>query len=151
MLSGALLNNLNEKTKIKTERIKRKENEMSMLENTNNSFRYINFLILVDQACQEFDYPTLDVHEMKLFETLVILMQKTKACTVSYVVSAVEYASFSATYRRLKKLKHVGYVHLITDELDNRVKYVALTPMAMAYLDLMGQLMNKAGGVVSAY
>lgn len=119
---------------------------MIMLDNTSNSFKYINFLTLADQAHQEFDFPTLDVHEMKLFETLVLLTQKTKACTVSYVVSAVEYSSFSATHRRLKKLKHVGFVHLITDELDNRVKYVALTPMAMSYLDLMGQLLFKAGG-----
>ncbi len=110
----------------------------------NNS--YVSFLMRQNQARGEFDFPDLDVHEMKLFETLVLLTQNTKACTVSYVVSAVKYASFSATYRRLKKLKHVGYVYLLMDELDNRVKYVVLTPMAMSYLGLMERLMTSAGG-----
>lgn len=119
---------------------------MNSLDKTNLNLSYVNFLIRLDQARREFDFPDLDVHEIKLFETLVLLTQKAKACTVLYVISAVEYASFSATYRRLKKLKNVGYVHLITDEMDNRVKYVALTPMALSYLDFIGQIITEAGG-----
>ena len=107
-------------------------------QNINQS--YIDFLMRLSQARRGADFPELDVHEMKLFETLVILTQSSKACRVSYVVSAVEYASFSATFRRLKTLKLLGYVRLLTDEMDNRVKYVVLTPMAMSYLDFLGRL-----------
>ena len=52
--------------------------------------------------------------------------------------------STSTIFRYLKKLRHKGYIELVVDNLDNRVKYILATPLTDSYFTKMGKLMVKA-------
>ena len=116
----------------------------ALLENKNQNFSYINFLIHLNETKADHDFPDLDLSEMQLLESIVLIKQQPIPCTVSNVISAVGSSSASASHRRLKKLKHIGLVNLVVDEKDNRLKYVVFTPLAATFFDKMGRLMNEA-------
>jgi DNA-binding MarR family transcriptional regulator len=98
---------------------------------------YIKFIIAQNEIKNRKEFPILGVNEEELFETILLKAQQTSFCKVSDILNSVAEASISATHRRLKKLKLLGYIKLTMDELDNRVKYVNFTPMAISYIGLI--------------
>jgi len=50
----------------------------------------------------------------------------------------------SSVHRALKLLREAGYVTLVMDEQDNRVKYVRPTARAMQYFEVMGGCLEQA-------
>jgi DNA-binding MarR family transcriptional regulator len=52
--------------------------------------------------------------------------------------------STSTIFRYLKKLRQKGYLELIVDEIDNRIKYVSPTKQCDKYFSRLGKLMTEA-------
>jgi len=47
-------------------------------------------------------------------------------------------------FRYLKSLRLKGYIELVIDEVDNRVKYVSSTKQTEKYFDKLGRLITEA-------
>jgi DNA-binding MarR family transcriptional regulator len=52
--------------------------------------------------------------------------------------------STSTVFRYLKKLRQKGYIELIVDKVDNRIKYVSSTKQTDKYFEKLGKLITEA-------
>jgi hypothetical protein len=67
-----------------------------------------------------------------------------ESLTVLAAMRANVQSSSSGSHRSLKLLRNKGYVTMAINDLDNRVKDVLPTALAMQYFDVMGKCMAKA-------
>lgn len=105
---------------------------------------YQKFLNLASAVEEMSEFPTLDPVEQKMLSLLSKYWASKQKITVVEAMHMTNDISTSTVFRYLKKLRTKGYIELIVDELDNRVKYVSATPLADSYFNKMGKLMIKA-------
>ena len=107
---------------------------------------YHKFISLEIAAEASLDFPKLDAIEKKVLGLLSSYWVNEKTITVVEAINMTSEISTSTLFRYLKKLRQKGYVELIVDEKDNRVKYVSPTKQADQYFSQLGQLMLEAVG-----
>ena len=105
---------------------------------------YQKFLNLASAVEEMSEFPTLDPVEQKMLSLLSKYWAIKQKITVVEAMHMTNDISTSTVFRYLKKLRTKGYIELIVDELDNRVKYVSATPLTDSYFNKMGKLMIKA-------
>lgn len=105
---------------------------------------YQKFLNLASAVEEMSEFPTLDPVEQKMLALLSKYWSSKQKITVVEAMHMTQDISTSTVFRYLKKLRNKGYIELIVDELDNRVKYVSATPLTDSYFNKMGKLMLKA-------
>ena len=66
-----------------------------------------------------------------------------KPITVVQAMSAVGTQSTSTVFRNLKKIRQKGYIQLVVDDEDNRIKYIQPTEQVMKYFHEHGKLLIK--------
>ena len=105
---------------------------------------YQKFLNLANAVEELSEFPTLDPVEQKMLALLSKYWSGKQKITVVEAMHMTSEISTSTIFRYLKKLRQKGYIELVVDELDNRVKYVSPTPMTDSYFSKMGKLLLKA-------
>ena len=105
---------------------------------------YQKFISLEIQAEASTAFPKLDAVEKKVLGLLSCYWLNKKPITVVEAIKMTSEISTSTLFRYLKKLRQKGYVELIVDENDNRIKYVSATPQADKYFSQLGKLMVEA-------
>jgi DNA-binding MarR family transcriptional regulator len=105
---------------------------------------YQKFLNLANAVEELSEIPTLDPVEQKMLSLLSKYWSGKQKITVVEAMHMTSDISTSTIFRYLKKLRQKGYIELVVDDLDNRVKYVTPTPMTDSYFNKMGKLMLKA-------
>ena len=105
---------------------------------------YQKFLNLANAAEELSEFPTLDPVEQKMLSLLSKYWSGKQKITVVEAMHMTSDISTSTIFRYLKKLRQKGYIELVVDDLDNRVKYVSPTPMTDSYFNKMGKLLLKA-------
>ena len=108
---------------------------------------YQLFVELEIVAENKSDFPTMDPVEKRLLNLLSTYWIKRKLITVVEAINITDEFSTSTSHRYLKMLRQKGYVELIVDEIDNRVKYVSPTRQADKYFASLGKLIIKASSV----
>ena len=103
--------------------------------------KFLNLALAVEEMSE---FPTLDPVEQKMLSLLSKYWAIKQKITVVEAMHMTNDISTSTVFRYLKKLRTKGYIELIVDELDNRVKYVSATPLTDSYFNKMGKLMIKA-------
>lgn len=103
--------------------------------------RFINLAIATEQLS---DMPALDPIERRLLALLSHSWSNHKKITVVETMNITNELSTSTIFRYLKKLRQKGYLELIVDEVDNRVKYVSPTKQCDKYFSRLGKLMTEA-------
>lgn len=103
--------------------------------------RFINLSIATEQLS---DLPSLDPIEKRLLALLSHSWSNNKKMTVVESMNITDELSTSTIFRYLKKLRQKGYLELIVDEVDNRVKYVSPTKQCDKYFSKLGKLMTEA-------
>lgn len=111
---------------------------------TNYSDLYKRFINLAVTTEKLLEYPKLDPTETKILNLLITHWHNKKAITVVKAMHMTTEISTSTAFRHLKTLRKKGYVELVVDEIDNRVKYVQATNQAEDYFAKLGKLMVKA-------
>lgn len=105
---------------------------------------YQKFLNLASAVEGMSEFPSLDPVEKYLLRKLSNYWVNNQKITVVETMHITEDISTSTIFRYLKKLRAKGYVELIVDEVDNRVKYVSATKLTDSYFNKMGKLLVKA-------
>jgi len=103
--------------------------------------KFINLAIATEQLS---DLPLLDPIEKRLLALLSHSWSNDKKITVVETMNITNELSTSTIFRYLKKLRQKGYLELIVDEVDNRVKYVSPTKQCDKYFSKLGKLMAEA-------
>lgn len=93
--------------------------------------KFINLAIAAERLS---DLPVLDVVENRLLILLSEYWSNKQKVTVVEAMHITDELSTSTIFRYLKKLRQKGYLELIVDEIDNRVKYVSPTNRLMSIL-----------------
>jgi DNA-binding MarR family transcriptional regulator len=105
---------------------------------------YQKFLNLAMAAEKLSELPLLEPIEKRMLGLLSAYWSDKKPITVVEAMNMTEELSPSTIFRYLKKLREKGYIELVVDELDNRVKYVSPTKQTDKYFAKLGKLMTEA-------
>jgi DNA-binding MarR family transcriptional regulator len=105
---------------------------------------YQKFLNLANAVEELSEFPALDPVEQKMLALLSKYWSGKQKITVVEEMHMTNEISTSTIFRYLKKLRQKGYIELVVDDFDNRVKYVSATSQTDSYFNKMGKLMMKA-------
>ena len=116
-----------------------------MVNNFAYSDIYLRFLNLTRAVRELPDFPDLDPVEERLLNLFASVWHLGQRITVLQAMGMSSDVSSTTAHRRLKSLKAKGMIALISDEADNRVKYVQPTAKAQDYFNQLGQCLEQAG------
>ena len=105
---------------------------------------FIKFLGLVHAAALKGNAHDLGAQEIAMLNTLAQGWLDGVPLSVLGAMRANDTCSSTSSHRSLKLLRKKGYISLAMDALDNRVKAVLPTALAMQYFDVMGKCMANA-------
>jgi len=103
--------------------------------------KFLNLAIALEEMS---DFPALEPVEQKLLALLNKYWSNKEPITVVSAMNMTPEISTSTIFRYLKKMRAKGYIQLVVDEADNRVKYITPTALTESYFNKMGKLMIKA-------
>jgi DNA-binding MarR family transcriptional regulator len=103
--------------------------------------KFLNLAIALEGMS---DFPQLDPIEQRLLALLSQYWLSKDPITVVSAMNMTPDISTSTIFRYLKKMRVKGYIQLVIDETDNRVKYITPTALTENYFNKMGKLMVKA-------
>ena len=115
-----------------------------MPENSQNSKNYLQFLNLLKTAHDLQGFADLETHEEHLLNMLGTVWQTGMQITVMQAMDISTDLSSTTVHRRLKTLRKKGFIKLLTDEIDGRIKYVMPTDIAFQHFAQIGQCMKEA-------
>ena len=103
--------------------------------------KFLNLAIALEDMSE---FPALDPVEQKMLALLNKYWSNKQAITVVEAMNMTQDISTSTIFRYLKKMRAKGYLQLVIDEADKRIKYVSPTPLTESYFNKMGKLLVKA-------
>lgn len=112
--------------------------------NSQHSEIYLRFLKLVQAVRSLPEFPVLDPVEERLLNLFATVWHNDRKITVLQAMSLSDDVSSTTAHRRLKSLRKKGVIALVSDDTDNRIKYVMPTAMATQYFAQLGQCLGQA-------
>lgn len=103
--------------------------------------RFINLAIATEGLSERHNLAPM---EKRILAVLGVVWSKGEKITVVNSMNLVKEISSMTSFRYLKELRKKGYIELIVDGTDNRIKYVSPTARSDEYFSEMGRLMSKA-------
>ena len=103
--------------------------------------KFLNLAIALEEMS---DFPALEPVEHRLLALLNKYWSNKEPITVVSAMNMTSDISTSTIFRYLKKMRAKGYIQLVVDDADNRVKYITPTALTESYFNKMGNLMIKA-------
>ena len=103
--------------------------------------KFLNLGIALEEMS---DFPALEPVEQRMLTLLNKYWLTKEPITVVSAMNMTPDISTSTVFRYLKKMRVKGYIQLVVDETDNRVKYITPTALTESYFNKMGKLMIKA-------
>jgi hypothetical protein len=116
----------------------------TMLVRTIESKNYLNFLARVKEVRSSPQYCELNSAEEKLLNMLVPSWTSEVKITVLKAMGLDPEISHSTSHRLLKSLRLKGYITLLSEERDTRVKYVEPSEKTEQFFTQLGQCMRRA-------
>jgi hypothetical protein len=105
---------------------------------------YLRFLNLARAVRELPDFPALDPVEERLLNQFAEVWHQDRALTVLQAMGLSRDVSSTTAHRRLKSLRSKGMIVLVSDEVDNRVKYVRPTVLTQDYFSRLGRCLDEA-------
>jgi len=115
---------------------------LSFMSNFKDVYQKFIHLSITSEALSEF--PRLEPIEQRILNLLSRNWLNKKPITVVETMNMTDEISTSTVFRYLKSLRLKGYIALVIDEVDNRVKYVSSTKQTEKYFDKLGRLITEA-------
>ena len=109
-----------------------------------NSVTYLKFLHLSETIRALDKFPALDAIEERLLNQCALSWLAGNAVTVVEAMKSSDEISPSTAHRRLKNLRKKGYITLVLDDIDNRVKYITYTQRTREYFSQLGGCLTKS-------
>lgn len=108
---------------------------------------YEKFINLVIAAESLSDDHLLDPIEKRVLFILSTYWSNGKSITVGESLKRVNELSTATTFKYIKQLRNKGYIQLVVDEADNRVKYVLPTSRTDELFTSLGKHLVEAVGL----
>lgn len=105
---------------------------------------YQKFLNLYSTLDNMSTYPRMEPHEKCLLIKLNNYWLRDQKITVLEALDHNLQNSKATTHKYVKSLRSKGYLKLVIDEIDNRLKYVTPTDQTHQYFNDMGKLLVEA-------
>jgi DNA-binding MarR family transcriptional regulator len=102
------------------------------------------FLTLLKKARSSPGVAELEMSEEHLLNLLGTVWQAGKQITVLQAMAVTTEVSITTIHRRLKSLRKKGFIILINDLIDTRIKYVMPTDLALRHFTQIGLCMKVA-------
>ncbi|MEN9768406.1 MAG: hypothetical protein RLZZ180_36 [Pseudomonadota bacterium] len=122
----------------------RKKSGASVVADSLHADLYLRFLNLARAVRELPDFPALDPVEERLLNQFAAVWHQDRPLTVLQAMGLSKDVSSTTAHRRLKSLRSKGMVVLVSDEIDNRVKYVRPTVLAQDYFSRLGRCLDAA-------
>ena len=122
----------------------RKKSGASVVADSLHADLYLRFLNLARAVRELPDFPALDPVEERLLNQFAAVWHQDRPLTVLQAMGLSKDVSSTTSHRRLKSLRSKGMVVLVSDEIDNRVKYVRPTVLAQDYFSRLGRCLDAA-------
>ena len=116
----------------------------TMLVRTIESKNYLNFLARVKDVRISPQYCDLTSTEEKLLNLLVPSWTSDTKITVLKAMGLDPDISHSTSHRLLKCLRLKGYITLLSEERDTRIKYVEPSEKTEQFFTQLGQCLRRA-------
>ncbi len=122
----------------------RKKSGASVVADSLHADLSLRFLNLARAVRELPDFPALDPVEERLLNQFAAVWHQDRPLTVLQAMGLSKDVSSTTAHRRLKSLRSKGMVVLVSDEIDNRVKYVRPTVLAQDYFSRLGRCLDAA-------
>ncbi|MDO9277747.1 MAG: hypothetical protein Q7U05_04220 [Polaromonas sp.] len=109
-----------------------------------SSNNYLNYLYRLELARKLPGATKLDPLEERMLSCLAPAWHLGKKITVLEAMKNCSHMSSTTAHRRLKSLRKKGFVNLVSDEDDNRIKYVLPTDSVHQYFAQIWQCIEEA-------
>lgn len=121
---------------------------MTMATSTTSPFAqaYMRFLHLAKAVDGSPELPTLDANERALLDILAWEWHNATPMTVMQAMAIKQLGSPATLHRRIARLRKLGMIETQEDGHDTRIKRLALTALARAYYDRLGESLRLALG-----
>lgn len=103
--------------------------------------KFINLAIAAEKVS---DLHYLDPIEKRVLNILSTHWSNGKSITVGESVNTIDELSSATAFKYIKKLKNKGYIQLVIDKTDNRVKYVLPTSLTDELFSNLGKYLVEA-------
>lgn len=100
---------------------------------------YEKFLNLAIAAEKLSDAHLLDSTEKRVLSILSTYWSNGRPITVGESMKRIDELSSATTFKYIKQLKNKGYLQIVVDEKDNRVKYVLPTSITDEFFSNLGK------------
>ena len=104
----------------------------------------LHFLYLLETAQKLSSVDKLDPLEERMLSCLAPAWHLGKKITVLEAMKNCSHMSTTTAHRRLKSLRRKGFIDLVSDVDDNRIKYVTPTDLAHQYFANIWQCVEEA-------
>jgi len=86
----------------------------------------------------------LDAVSLAMLKAFALHWASGEPLTVLKAMVMLPEISTTTAHRRLKELRKAGFIDLVLDQKDNRIKYVVSTKLSDTYFAALGKAMIKA-------
>lgn len=108
--------------------------------------RFTNLVIASEKLS---DIPSLEAMEKRILSILITYWSKNEKLTVNETLKKIEEISNATAFKYIKQLRNKGYIRLVIDEFDNRIKYVTPTSLCDEYFSKLGSHIIEAANIKS--
>lgn len=103
--------------------------------------RFNNLVIASEKLT---DAPQLETIEKRILSILSTFWFQNEKLTVNESLKKLEELSNATAFKYIKQLRNKGYIQVVIDEFDNRIKYLSPTSLCNDYFSNLGRHIIEA-------
>jgi len=108
-------------------------------------YERFNNLVIASEKLS--DAPSLEAIEKRILSILSVYWSQGGKLTVNDSLKMIEELSNATAFKYIKQLRIKGYIQVVVDELDNRIKYLSPTSLCNEYFSNLGKCIMAAAQV----
>jgi DNA-binding MarR family transcriptional regulator len=105
-------------------------------------YERFNNLVIASEKLS--DAPSLEAIEKRILSILSVYWSQGGKLTVNDSLKMIEELSNATAFKYIKQLRIKGYIQVVVDELDNRIKYLSPTNLCNEYFSNLGKCIISA-------
>ncbi len=98
---------------------------------------------IIDKIKSRINFPILTPNEEFLFNQILKAWSEDRKMSVKQALQLNQSCSASTNFKNLKQLRKNQLLELQTDELDNRIKYIVPSGLALQYATLIANTLKQ--------
>ena len=110
-------------------------------------YERFNNLVIASEKLSE--VPSLEAIEKRILSIVSTYWSQSEKLTVNESLKKIEELSNATAFKYVKQLRNKGYIQVVNDEFDNRIKHLSPTSLCDAYFSNLGRHIIEAAHLKS--